>query len=104
MKYNMTTPCDACPYLKKNAHGFPLRRLYELIGEGEFHCHKTGELTEDGDYLEEGGDYVPNEKSSACAGALIFLEKRGKPNQMMRIAGRLGMYDHTKLDMKAKIR
>lgn len=39
-----------------------------------------------------------------CAGALIFLEKRYRPNQLMRISERLGMYDRTKLDMKAKVR
>lgn len=98
MKYSLTTPCAECPYLKKMAHGFTLRRLVEMIGEGEFHCHKTG--TQD----EETGDYVKTEDSVHCAGALIFLEKRNKPNQLMRISERLGMYDHTKLDMTAKVR
>ncbi len=98
MKYTMSKPCDACPFLKKMSHGFTMRRLRELIGEGSFHCHKSG------DNDEESGDFVPTENSVHCAGALIFLEKRNQPNQMMRIAERLGMYDRTKLDMKASVR
>lgn len=39
-----------------------------------------------------------------CAGALIFLEKRNRPNQMMRIAERTGSYDRRTLDMKAPVR
>jgi hypothetical protein len=31
------------------------------------------------------------------------MEKEGRSSQMMRIAERLGMYDHTKLDMDAPI-
>ena len=79
-------------------HGFTLKRLWELIGEGSFHCHNTG------DQEKETGDYIATENSLHCAGALIFLEKRNKPNQMMRIAERLGIYDRTKLNMKAKVR
>lgn len=75
-----------------------MRRLYNLIGNGSFHCHKTGE------HDDESGDFVPTENSSHCAGALIFLEHRKQPNQMMRIAERLGLYDHTKLNMKAPVR
>jgi len=98
MKYGLTTPCDQCPFLETARHGFTLRRLYELIGDGSFHCHKTGTTDED------SGDFIPTESSHHCAGALIFLEKRDKPHQMMRIAERLGMYDHTKLDMRASVR
>jgi len=98
MKYDLTTPCDQCPFLTKNKHAYSERRLFSLIGNGEFHCHKTG--TED----EESGDFVPTENSQHCAGALIFLEKRELRNQMMRITARLGLYDPTKLNMEAKVR
>lgn len=102
MNYTMTTPCDACPFLKKMQRGFTMRRLYEMASEGQFHCHKTGDCVEN---EEEGGrEYVANENSVACAGALIFLEKRNQPSQMMRICERFGKYDRRKLDMKAKVR
>ena len=48
--------------------------------------------------------YVQGEKSLHCAGALIYLEKRERPHQMMRISERLGMYDYTQLDMTADVR
>ncbi len=97
MTYDLTSPCGACPFLKKFAHGFTLRRLEEHA-EGSFHCHQTG--TTD----EETGDFVPTPKSKHCAGALIFLEKRGRSNQMMRISERLGLYDRTRLNMQADVR
>lgn len=72
MKYSMTTPCDACPFLDtpQMKRGFKLSRL----------------------------------KSVHCAGALIFNEKRGYANQMMRICERLEFYDASKLNMEAKVR
>jgi len=98
MKYTQTTPCKECPFLKSMAHGFTMKRLREFADNGMFPCHKSATLD------EEEGDYNANENSVVCAGVLIFLEKRNQPNQMTRIAERLGMYDYTKLDMKAPIR
>lgn len=97
MKYTMTDPCDACPFLKGS--GFKLRRLMQHAS-GEFACHKACKLEDQGD----GEVFVPrSDKTPHCAGALIFLEKRNQPHQMMRISERLGMYDASKLNMKANI-
>lgn len=92
MKYTMTTPCDACPFTMRT---FPMNQL-RAHASGEFACHKTCD--------EKHGVFEPNEESLHCAGALIFLEKRDKPHQMMRICERIGLYDRTKLDMKANVR
>jgi hypothetical protein len=92
----MTTPCDACPFLKKMRHGFDMDRLREFAA-GDFSCHKTCELSDE-------DEFVAGKNSQACAGMLIFNEKRNQPNQLMRISERLGMYDRTKLNMKAKVR
>ena len=100
MKYNiLTTPCADCPFLARMSHAFTLRHLTELA-DGTFHCHKTGDCD------EETGDFVakPDGSSLACAGALIFLEKRGRTSNIMRIMERLGAYDHRKLDMNADVR
>ena len=97
MKYTMTTPCDTCPFTERLAHGFTLKRLNEFA-QGEFPCHKTA------DEDEENSEFVATEDSVHCAGALIFLEKRKKTHQMMRIMERLGKYDFSKLDMKASVR
>jgi hypothetical protein len=77
-----------------------MRRLREFA-DGAFHCHKTGTIAEGADGSE---DFVATKDSLHCAGALIFLEKRNAPNQIMRIAERLSLYDRTKLDMKAPVR
>ena len=95
MNYTMATPCDACPFIEGS--GFKLRSL-EAHANGEFACHKTCELNEEGTYEAKA-----NGKSLHCAGALIFLEKQTRPHQMMRISERLGMYDRTKLDMSAPV-
>lgn len=80
--------------------GFTLRRLKEFAAN-EFPCHQTASSIEDEDGFAE---FRANDKSVHCAGALIFNEKRGVANQMMRICERLGMYDASKLNMEAKVR
>lgn len=97
MLYDLTKPCDLCPFRndEKRLHVHP-SRLAEFA-RGEFCCHKTGEAD------DETGGIEPHAKSQHCAGALIFLEKMGKPHQMMRISERLGMYDASKLDMGAPV-
>jgi hypothetical protein len=91
----MTQPCDACPYLRTS--GFTYASLVRHAS-GEFACHKTCHLDEDGT-----GNYEPHKKSLHCAGALIFLEKQNAPHQMMRICERLGVYDASKLNMSANV-
>jgi hypothetical protein len=94
MQYTKTEPCNECPFLKGS--GFTFKSLI-AHAIGEFPCHKA--CKED-----EEGNYVPrSDKTPHCAGALIFLEKRKEPHQMMRICGRLGLYDPTKLNMKANV-
>ena len=101
MKYTMTAPCDACPFLNtpQMKRGFSLRRLAEFAS-GEFGCHRTCEVDDD----EENSEFTPTADSLHCAGALIFLEKRDRPHQMMRICERIGRYDRRLLDMKANVR
>ena len=94
MNYNMTEPCDACPYLIGS--GFTFASLTRHAS-GEFACHKACKL-------DDNDNYVPrNDKTPHCAGALIFLEKQDRPHQMMRICERIGMYDRRKLNMNAPV-
>lgn len=67
-----------------------------LLEDQSFSCHETIEYGDD-------GEFVRSPEESHCAGALIFLEIQNKPNQIMRIAERLGLYDRTKLDMGARV-
>lgn len=97
MKYDLTKPCDLCPFRndEKRLHVPPVR-LAEFA-RGEFCCHRTGETN------EETGGIEPTDKSQHCAGLLIMLEKMEQPHQMMRICERLGFYDASKLDMDAPV-
>lgn len=98
MKYTLTEPCDACPFLLGS--GFTFRSL-TMHAAGEFACHKACKLVETED---EGSVYMPrNDKTPHCAGALIFLEKQNRPHQMMRICERIGLYDRAKLNMNARV-
>ena len=96
MNYNKTIPCADCPFLEVNAKSYGLRRLSQFAS-GEFPCHKTARLD------EEENAFVSTKESQHCAGALIFLEKRNAPHQMMRITERLGMYDASALDLSLPI-
>ena len=95
MKYTLQTPCDACPFLRGS--GFTFSSLMDHAS-GEFPCHKACKIDEESD------EFIPlNNNTPHCAGALIFLEKRKHPHQMMRIAEKLGFYDMRKLDMAANV-
>lgn len=103
--YSMTKPCPECPFRRDGTDGTPnvtpvrltRSRVREIAGlmlnpnGGEFPCHKTTGV--DGE-----GQRCRTRDSIHCAGALIFAEKNGVATQMMRIAGRLGLYDPDKLD------
>lgn len=102
--YSMTKPCPGCPFTTgpDAVHFLGRRRAEEirdaLLNGQTFSCHKTtgGSWVED----EDGHEcYVPSRDEEHCAGAMILLERIERPNQMMRIAERIGLYDMTKLDM-----
>ena len=99
MKYELTKPCDNCPFVYTKP--FPLKRArVEEIIDGLLHkdipfsCHKTT--------TQKGRD-CSHKNSQHCAGALIFLEKQERPHQAMRIGERIGLYDMRKLDMDAPV-
>ncbi|MFP3686252.1 hypothetical protein SB847_21345, partial [Bacillus sp. SIMBA_026] len=56
-----------------------------LHADVSFHCHKTLDADEEGDTLEVTA------ASKHCAGAMIVLDHEDRPNQLMRIAERLGL-------------
>lgn len=97
MTYDLTTPCNLCPFRNDDKRLVVSTRRLQEFASGEFCCHKTTEAD------DEGGDFVPKHDSKHCAGLLIFLEKMNSPHQMMRICERLGMYDRTKLNMDAPV-
>lgn len=97
MNYDLTKPCDFCPFRNDEKRLFVHPQRLVEMASGEFCCHKTAKQS------EENGNYEPTQKSQHCAGALIFLEKMEQPHQMMRICERLGLYDRTKLVMDSPV-
>lgn len=103
MNFNLTKPCKDCPFRTDIRPYLTMERAEEIVEalttmQGTFACHKTTKPSEDDDL-----EMVTTDKSEHCAGALIMLEHIEQPNQMMRIAERLGMYDRTKLEMDAPV-
>lgn len=83
--FDLKKPCKDCPFIKD---GTMIRSLGEgrmdeikesLLNDLSFPCHKTV------DY-----EHGSREKEQHCAGAMIWLYKQDRPNQIMRIAERLG--------------
>lgn len=93
--YDLKVPCNNCPFRKEGGIRLSGRgRVMEIAEtDGEFPCHKTTkpEDSEEGDILVQ----VPSSK--VCAGFMILREKIKHPNQMMRIAERLHLYNYKDL-------
>lgn len=105
MNYDMTRPCNDCPFRKEG--GIPLTkgRIREIGGMmlssqgGTFSCHKTVEYREGDD---DQNEHFPRSGEQHCAGALLFMERHNPGGtQMARIMERLRAYDRRKLDQAA---
>lgn len=105
--FDLIRPCPKCPFRSDVEPYLREGRVAEIATEVQggavFYCHQTtvdvDEDSEDGYGSELGAD----ENTKACAGSLILMEKSESPNQAMRIAERLGLYDSARLDMKAPV-
>ncbi len=101
MNFNLKKPCKDCPFRKDVKPYLHKRRCKEILSalfdqDGTFSCHKKNGYDDDGGAIE-------TRDSEHCAGATILLEKENSPNQLMRIAERLRLYDRRKIDMKAPV-
>jgi hypothetical protein len=102
--YGLITPCAQCPFRSDIRPYITAARVKEILSsQGEFHCHKTIEVGDAIDDDETWGDVNDDSNAQVCAGFLICLEHDDSPNQMMRIAERLGLYDRRKLRMDAPV-
>lgn len=97
MRFDLRKPCKDCPFLVGSSTNISLDegRIEEIVkdlrDDMTFACHKT---------IKEYTDKKVDEQH--CGGALIFLERENNPNNLMRVAERIGFYDRTKIDMDCK--
>lgn len=97
--FKLKKPCANCPFRTVGAIELREGRLDGIIegliedDHSSFHCHKTvhSERT-GGEWTEEGG-YQASGRESMCAGAMIYLEKIGRPTVGMRLGRAFGIYD-----------
>lgn len=92
MNFDLKSPCSNCPfrndvetYISGERAESISRAIYDK--DGTFTCHNHAHSL--------GLDKEKPEQH--CAGAMIILEKMDKPNQLMRIGGRLGYYNPSQL-------
>jgi hypothetical protein len=89
MNFNMKSPCKDCPFVEGSSTNTTLMPgriegiANDLMRGATFECHKTLNLS--------------SNKKEHCGGALQYLERENRPNQMMRIAERFGGYDRHQL-------
>jgi hypothetical protein len=101
MKFDLRKPCNNCPFRTDIVFTLAQARVEQIVHaitelDQTFACHKH--LKNDDD-----GFNIPHKNDQHCAGAMILLERIHRPNQMMRIAERVGLYDRHKLDMSAPV-
>ncbi|MDA4131836.1 MAG: hypothetical protein OK454_01745 [Thaumarchaeota archaeon] len=107
MDFDLKRPCPKCPFrqdIPGYLHGERAREIAEVLARGgTFACHQTTvEAPEDDENF--GGEMMEGPKSQMCAGSMIALMQSGGPNQIMRVAERVGGFDPDKLDRtKSKV-
>lgn len=98
MRFDLRTPCNNCPFLRKGGVRLYKARVLQIAGAmldsqgATFACHKTTGIT---GRARTGLQH--------CAGALIFAEENGNATQMMRIAERLRIYDPNLLQGRRRV-
>lgn len=96
-RYSLRTPCRKCPFRTDVEPYLRTGRAEEIAHAlhqgGEFPCHET---TVPAETADGGSTLVEGPRSRFCAGAMATMEREGNPNQMLRIAERLGLYDQEK--------
>lgn len=104
MRLDLRAPCAECPFrsdIRPYLHPDRARGITDaILRDGvTFTCHKhlNGESDEDKER------YTPAPDDQHCAGAMILLQKMDRPNQIMQVASRLGLWSPDRLKMDAPV-
>jgi hypothetical protein len=110
--FSLKKPCENCPFLKDGAIDLAPGRVDGIIENlvtddwSHFQCHKTVHHPKTGgEWVDtnEGSQYVSSGREAMCAGAVIYLEKLGRPNVPMRMGRMIGVYQPDKLMVHADL-
>ena len=102
MHFKLRRPCENCPFLKQGAIDLEPGRLDGFIesmvqdDHSTFQCHKTVHGPRGGKW-DEDGEYHASGNESMCVGAMIYLEKLGRPTVGMRVGRVFGYYDPARM-------
>lgn len=97
--FRLRRPCKNCPFLREGAIVLAPGRLEGIIKNlidddySTFQCHKTVHNNKTGGEWDDEGIYHASGQESMCVGAMIYLEKVGRPTVAMRMARAFGVYD-----------
>lgn len=100
--FKLKRPCAHCPF-RCDVPGY-LRRsraieiATDLANGSIFPCHETTV-----DHPDDESERIADADSQFCAGALLAMENEESPNQAMRMAERLGLYDAAGMDRSAPV-
>jgi hypothetical protein len=103
VKFDLKRPCSNCPFLNRDdavrLRAGRIREIHDVVTAsqgGSFPCHKT--VSDDERDDDEGDGWIgPQPEWQWCAGALIYALKQERPNQIMRIALRLRLFNADEL-------
>ncbi|KWU26364.1 hypothetical protein [Burkholderia cenocepacia] len=102
--FTLRRPCANCPFRRDGAIELEPGRLDGIIDGlvkddwSTFNCHKTVHNDKTGGEWDEDGKYTPSGEESMCAGAIVYLEKIGRPTVGMRLGHLIGDYDPTRME------
>ncbi|POZ80231.1 hypothetical protein [Burkholderia contaminans] len=101
--FKLRRPCENCPFLKSGAIELAPGRVDGIVEQlvkddhSTFQCHKTVHNNRTGGKWDDAGGYTASGRESMCAGAMIYLEKLGRPTVGMRLGRVFGIYDPERL-------
>lgn len=101
--FKLHKPCKNCPFRKSGAIELAPGRFEGIVkqlvddDQSTFLCHETVHNARSGGEWSDEGEYFATGRESMCAGAMILLEKLGRPTVAMRIGRVLGEYDPARL-------
>ncbi len=106
--FRLKRPCGGCPFTAGGVELEPGRLegiVSVLLADDHqvFHCHETVYSDRLGGTFDDEGRYAPSHRESFCAGAMVALEKLGRPSVAQRVGAAVGVYDRQVLMSSAHL-